>query len=457
MSAYVPGWIKKDVKRFPRARVQTSEGSSRPVEVISPLSEECLKADTRAFRALMQHLHGIDGGHGTVIMVQVENEVGILGDSRDRSDMAATTFNSPVPEDLIRELKAAAKTDRLNGTIKKFLGSSLEADGVSSKTWGEVFGKSLQTDELFMAYHYARYVDTVGCAGKEVYALPLYTNAWLPASGSSSSAGGGAKPGVYPSGGPTNSVLDIWQIFAPTLDAIGPDIYLVDYEDMFKKYTHNGKPLFIPEHRRDEFGALRIWDAIGSYGGLAVSPFGIDTLDATTSPWTKHLGLLRKAGAHILRARQEGMPITGFHFDRFERGTPSPDTPKVVDMGEWTLTIERAAIFGQPEPGYGLVIQQGPDSFLLVGEGFMVSFKPKGRPDGFGGILSFVELECVDEDKGEMRRLRRLNGDETKSGKNAVMPTLGDGPDYSGFPIAITIPGETGLAQCEAYTIEDDA
>ena len=41
-----------------------------------------------AFAKLMAHLKDIDEEHSTVVMVQVENEVGLLGDSRDRSRLA---------------------------------------------------------------------------------------------------------------------------------------------------------------------------------------------------------------------------------------------------------------------------------------------------------------------------------------------------------------------------------
>ncbi len=50
----------------------------------SPSVEETLQADAKAFRALMRHIREVDPQH-TVIMMQVENEAGSLGDSRDHS------------------------------------------------------------------------------------------------------------------------------------------------------------------------------------------------------------------------------------------------------------------------------------------------------------------------------------------------------------------------------------
>src|SRR6185437_8857441 len=99
MSSYAPMWVKQDTKRYSRVVVK-----GREVEVLSPASAETQKADARAFTALMQHIKQADSDH-TVLMMQVENEVGVLGDSRDRSASADREFNSPVPPELTRYLK----------------------------------------------------------------------------------------------------------------------------------------------------------------------------------------------------------------------------------------------------------------------------------------------------------------------------------------------------------------
>src|SRR5690349_3168808 len=75
MSSYAPLWVKQDYRRFPRARL-----AGATAEVLSTLAEANWRADARAFAALMRHIAEVDGRTGTVIMVQVENEVGVLGD-----------------------------------------------------------------------------------------------------------------------------------------------------------------------------------------------------------------------------------------------------------------------------------------------------------------------------------------------------------------------------------------
>lgn len=176
-------------------------------------SEENLQADIKAFEKLVAHIKDIDEGHNTVLMVQVENEPGLLFDSRDGSELANAQFAKDVPSELVEFFDA--DYEGLHPDLKKNLGYFTEVKQRSSN-WEGVFGKSVQTDELFMAYHYATYINKVAAAGKTVYPLPLYTNVWQNYAGDDSDndfpvvVGGGGKPGDYPSGGGTSNVLDIW-------------------------------------------------------------------------------------------------------------------------------------------------------------------------------------------------------------------------------------------------------
>jgi len=80
MSSYAPVWVKQDTRRFPRVVEHANE-----VEVLSPMGAATQEADARAFAALMQHIKQMDGEQHTVLMMQMENEVGVLGDTRDHS------------------------------------------------------------------------------------------------------------------------------------------------------------------------------------------------------------------------------------------------------------------------------------------------------------------------------------------------------------------------------------
>jgi beta-galactosidase GanA len=101
-SEYAPQWVLSDTKRFSRAI--SVEGL--PLEILSPLNEETGRCDSRAFAALMQHLRERDAVQQTVLMVQVENEVGYLGaGGRDRSEIANRLFQAQAPEKLRDYLK----------------------------------------------------------------------------------------------------------------------------------------------------------------------------------------------------------------------------------------------------------------------------------------------------------------------------------------------------------------
>ncbi len=76
---YVPQWIKTDTATYPRV----INAAGEPIDVLSAQSPKNLEADKHAFTALMHHLAEIDGTDHTVIMVQVENESGIIGSPRD--------------------------------------------------------------------------------------------------------------------------------------------------------------------------------------------------------------------------------------------------------------------------------------------------------------------------------------------------------------------------------------
>src|SRR5664279_4253949 len=106
LSSFAPEWVKADQQRFPRARLKSGKG----VEVLSPFSEANLQADTRAYTAFMQHLREADSKQHTVVMIQLENEVGLLGDSRDRSTEAEAAFAKPVPPELMDYLQKNKET-----------------------------------------------------------------------------------------------------------------------------------------------------------------------------------------------------------------------------------------------------------------------------------------------------------------------------------------------------------
>ncbi|KAL5114940.1 hypothetical protein ACEQ8H_007187 [Pleosporales sp. CAS-2024a] len=462
LSTYVPAWVKRDVKRFPRAHVLEAGGKRRTLELLSPFCKEAWTADARAFAKLMAHLKEVDEKENTVIMLQVENEVGILGDSRDRSKIADDKFNDAVPRDLLEYLHRHPR-DLHPQFLKRQPNLASTKEGAT--TWAD-FGKlcvqgSDFGDEAFMADAFSRYIEHVASAGKKEYNLPMYANAWLNFDVASSSelsnipnvAGGGTKPGVYPSGGPLPQTMDIYAFNAPSLELVAPDVYLNDYETTCRDYRHGNQALFIPEQRRDDKGARRIWSAYANHLSLGCSPFGIDSLQAATCAFTKHFGLLHSLRKQILDA-QANRPddMLGFFFDDFVPSQKWSEKPWTKIMGDFEVIISRAFVFGCPGPGAGIIIHQGDAKFLCAGWGFRIAFKSTRSRSTFTGILH-AEEKAVDPDTCALSTLRLLGGDETRSGQFLIMPN--ENPDYGGFPIAVTIPAYTGIAEVWAYSLEE--
>jgi beta-galactosidase GanA len=429
-STYAPLWVKRDYRRFPRARRR-----GQATEVLSTLSDANRDADARAFAALMGHLREVDGDDHTVIMVQVENEVGLLGDSRDRSEAADAAFAAPVPSELLKEIVAH------DAELWPALRERWRAQGaLTAGSWEQVFGTSVETDELFMAWHYARYVDAVAAAGKAAYNLPMFANAWLNAVVAIPGLpAGGNAPGNWPSGGPLPHTLDAWLAGAPHLDLLSPDIYFGNFFDWCRQYTRRGNPLLIPEMRRDEEGARNVFYAIAQHDAIGVSPFGIDSLySPIDAPLVRSYRLLQQLAPLILEHQGRGAMV-GFVVDE--------EHPSVThQLGGYELEITTGPTFGgAPTPGYGIVISTGQDTFVGAGFGFRVAFRPTTPGP------AIVGLAAVDEGRYEGGRWvagRRLNGDE----RNGWTFPPAERP-ATPFPIPL-LGAESAISRCVVYRYE---
>lgn len=415
-SSYVPMWVKTDPKRFPR-REMRADAEVHPFvnddqETLSPFGEASLAADAKAFRMVMRHIREVDPQH-TVVLMQVENESGMLGDSRDRSVLAEAAWKAPVPSVLMTYLV------RNKETLLPELKAVWERNGFKEKgTWAEVFGNDELADEVFMAWAIGRYINHVAAEGKAELALPMYVNAWL------GPQPGQLNPGQYPSGGPVARVMDVWRAAGPSLDLFAPDIYVEDFKGVCAEYTRSGNPLFIPEARAM---AGNLFWAIGQHRALGVSPFGIDDL-----PSTHQLG-------QAYGVAQEMMPlITQAQAESRIAGVlVQGDQPETLHLAGYTLTAGSVRRFpwllaaGQqametdspekkpashpfgPPPldarPFGLVIAMGQDEFWVVGSGLTLTFTPETPGPKHVG-LGWIEEGRFE--RGQWTAGRRLNGDE---------------------------------------------
>ncbi len=279
---YAPAWVKQDLSRFPRAQIERGKNKAgrqisptipvkMPYTTLSYLGEETMKADSRAFAALMGFLKDYDADRQTVVAVQVENETGLLGAAREVSDEADALFAAPVPPDFAAYMRT--HTDTMTEEIRAAVLSGEEAG-----SWSQVFGSA--AEELFSAYHVSRFVNTVAAAGKAVYPLPMTANCWLDK---------GGEPGSYPTGGPVSKVQEVWDFCAGSIDVYCPDIYVPQFKAVCDEYTRRGGPLFIPESATHSYCAPRLVYTVGHYHAMCYSPFGFDDIG---KPFTAVQGFL---------------------------------------------------------------------------------------------------------------------------------------------------------------------
>ena len=396
LSTYVPAWVKTDVARFPRA--QTAPGVSS--HCISPLSDEAGRCDARAFAAVMRHLSVNDRSEQTVVMVQVENEAGLLGAPRDYSPAAEAAFAGPVPATLtayLREHRAGLTTDVRAG----WEGAGARDTG----SWSEVFGGA--APEVFMAWHVARFTDRVAAAGKAQYPLPMFANAWLVQQA-------GERPGAYPSGGPVAKMMDVWRAAAPYIDALAPDIYLPDFQAVCAEYARSGNPLIIPEATKYT-AAANVFPAIGTYDALCFAPFGIDSLErpeALAESYTALAHMMPLIAAHqgtgrmIGFAQGQGLRVQSPNGP----GIQQRSTPVRLELGGYHLDISFSPDQAEgPTPGRGLIIAVSDAEYYVVASNCTVKWGAKPDDRRVPEFVSVDEGHFVD---GQWRHGRRLNGDE---------------------------------------------
>ena len=398
-SNYAPAWVKTNPNRFPRA--ESADG--RPVQILSALSAETRRCDSRAFAALMHHVRVDDSQQQTVLMVQVENEVGFLGSGRDRSPEANRLFRAAVPQVLIGALEAARA---------RFSPELVAHFNEHGQNWSEVFGDA--ADEVFMAWNYAAYVEAVARAGKNEYALPMYVNAQLPAPLE--------RAGEYPSGGPHPYYLEVWRATAPSIDFYSPDIYWPNFEYWVHAYQIPGNAIFIPEARMESapYNALYAYGQARAFG---FSPFAIDSLSLPAKgddpkPDMMRVYELLDSMRDLLPAAQAAGSTRGLVLH-----TTSPRPTQTVALGGYvfkaTLSRSWPARTILADDGAMLILETSPGEFYIAGSGLTVTFTRDPDIDaGFAGIES---AEQVSRASGQWTIERRLNGDQTNQGRQLLL------------------------------------
>lgn len=374
LSTYAPEWIKTDIARFPR----TEDSNGVKTRILSMFDTDLLAVELQAFEHLMRYLCEMDGDQHTVIAVQVENEVGVLGASRDYSQAAEAIYQHGLPD------------------------------------------KSIAlTDERFMCWQYAAHMNTLAKSGKEIYALPMYTNVWLKEYPTE-------EPGSYPSGGPEPDMIDIWKAVAPDLDILAPDLYTFQFDRIASTYKRDDNPLFIPETRRDKWAVAHLYAAIGAYQTLCYSPFGIESVGedhsyitglvhtniADTNVSSTMVKEYLSLSYHLLgnmmplitecygTNRMIGFCQDGIHAENYFR------------LGDYYIKVEFYHSMNEQNeyiPGAGIIMMNDDQELTFVGYGFRANVESMHR----GQQLDFLSLErgVYDADAVWVKEMD-LNGDE---------------------------------------------
>lgn len=426
MSCYAPSWFKSDYKKYPRA--YTSEG--KPLEIASAFSENVYQADSRAFKAWLGHLADVDK-EGTVLMVQIENEIGMLEDARDYSAAAQREYDKGVPSQLIAFLEKNKKSLHPQ-LLERWRDNGMKRTG----SWREVFGDDIYSDEYFMAWNYAAYVERLAREARDILGRPLYVNAAMNSRG--------RKPGEYPSAGPLAHLKDIWHAAAPTVDILSPDLYDKGFTDWVAQYHTSDNPLFIPEIRRFDGNAAQAYYVIGEHDAIGISPFSIENgSDSPQSTPVRGYAALRDLMPLLVKYQGKGI-MNGFYFDNdsTER-ILRHDGLKITANHYFTLPWDPRATDGSEwMPVGGVIIRLAPDEYIIAGTGIVVKFENETESsvkrnlgeDGFlnagsdrnaapswgGGMragLASVDEVAVNPD-GTLRFVRRYNGDETHQGRH---------------------------------------
>jgi hypothetical protein len=387
-STYVPRWMKLDREKYFCSR----DWSGKSLQSISPFCEAAIEKDAEAFALFMSFLREIDSEEQTVLMIQLENEIGCLGSDRDYCEAAELAYASAAP-----------------GDVAALAGKSAPC------SWSEAFG--LDAPEAFMAFHYAKAIEAIAQRGKAERALPMYVNAWLEQ--------WPWDAGTYPSGGPVAKMHGLWRLAAPSIDLFAPDIYVKNVADVCEEYGKGANPLFVPEMRQDAHSAPHALNAVLGLGAIGWSIFGIEDLREGKGPEGMDADVARELSidmeafdpkgsfhhlsqaysflANILPLRRKASSWHSF-IKRSGR-----HKGEIIDLGGARLKVSFIPNKpGFPMPGGGVAVLGGGKAFVYGYSCWLSLLPPAGGHCG----ADWLGLWTAAVENGEIKAGRMLNGDE---------------------------------------------
>ena len=178
-------------------------------------------------------------------MVQLENEVGMHGHSRDRSPAANRAFAAQVPKELTRPSPPAAQRGprtAVSQALQEPAGSKASGTGKRSSVPAGGPGRELHGLGPCPLH------GPGGRVGQGRYPIPMFTDAALY----------GINNGPQPASGgrPWDLVMDVWKAGFQKIDMLSPDSYSEhNFVAFCAEFDRPGNPVFVPENMGQAEGA----------------------------------------------------------------------------------------------------------------------------------------------------------------------------------------------------------
>lgn len=388
-SCYAPDWVKLDWNRFPLARPLLG----RRTELLSPCSEEMLAAETRAFSALMRRFRDLEESSKadgrTVVLVQLEEGIGMVGGSRDASGDSDERWSAGVPGELIAGLSARA--GRLHPEIAKALGRT--------GAWTTVFGPN--AEGAFMAWQFARHIETLAKSGTEALPVPLFVNAW-----NLTSAAG--RAGEKPGGAPDGEMADIWDVAAPTVFRALPSPTPQGLRFLHPSLGENAIPILFPRLDLSPETPARMLFLFGSTLAAGVSTASLESASSgQVATLVSQANEVLCGLSSVLGPFRSEDSVRGF--------IQTTGSGENLTLGDYSFTLQ----WTQPSRGLatpgGLMLALDRDGAYWAA-GIGVRLVP--RHDRAGWVTGVLRLEEYVPAGDSLHRSRILNGDD----RNIVLP-----------------------------------
>lgn len=399
MSTYVPEWMKKNREDYPFIESKYGE----QIYSISPMSGKAVEKNSLVFGELMAFIKSYDSSEQTVLMVQIENEIGSLGTDFDYASNQVELLDSMVPADV-------------------------ESFSNQTGTWNQVFREN--SKEYLMAYYYAKAIEKNAALGHEKHPIPYFVNAWLEKKPS--------RAGEYPSGGPIGRLIPFWKKIAPSLASFAPDIYVPNFDEVCNEFMSPQDVLIIPEARQDIDTVSNLIYSMGKYNLVCFSPFGIEDIadagrilsDSTLQTLSIDADAFDPQGTSELLAEAYLLlqGLTSLIIEK--RGTnqihafskeTNANRGENIKLAECETRVNFIPFTKGIAKSAGMIIEISEEEFIVLGINISLTLQSKMDMDKNVGILS---LEDGKFENKKWIRDRILNGDDRYDITIGNMPKL---------------------------------